>query len=107
MEKQKKIDILLYSKVLKRRIKERFEELNLKPAEVVRQANSEGMTAITKAKLSKYLNSESPIRGFPTQLDILWLATRYCINVRLKIQKEEYNEQDGIKNARQILESTK
>lgn len=89
---QKKVDIVLLSPVVKRLLKERFNELGLKVSQVVLDANEKGMSTITKEKLSRYLNKEVPVKGFPTQRDILWLCTRYAIRVRLRAVKEPWDE---------------
>ena len=105
MVRQKKIDIILYSQVLKRKIQERLKELSLRPNDVVKIAKEEGMTTISKEKLSRYFNSNIPIHGYPTQADILWLATRFSIDFKLKIKAEEYVEKQAKINAKVILDS--
>lgn len=107
MIRQKKIDIVLYSDVLRRKLKERFEELTLKSSDVVRIAREEGMTSISKEKLSRYLNSPVPIHGYPTQADILWLTNRFGVEVKLHVKKSPYDEQQAIIRAKQILNGMK
>jgi hypothetical protein len=104
---QKKIDIVLYSNALRKLLKKRFAELKLIPMDVVRDAHSEGMTSITKEKLSRYLNSSIPVHGFPTQIDVLWLASRYNINFVFKVTYMPLNDAEGKANAKKLLESTK
>lgn len=103
-QEQKKIDIVLYSESIKRRLRFRFEALRLKPSDVVKDANEKGMTTITKDKLSRYLNNDVPVRGFPTQKDILWLCTRYGLEVKLNITLiPNYIEAECIERAKNIM----
>ena len=100
---QKKVDIVLYSPIVKKCIKKRFEELDLKATDVIKDAITQGMTTLTKEKLSRYLNNDVPIKGFPTQRDILWLATRYSIRIKLVVDYGSYDPDIAIPKAKEIL----
>ena len=103
MTRQKKIDIILYSLPLKNKLKKRLAELNLKSSDVVRIAREEGMTSISKEKLSRYLNSPIPIHGYPTQADILWLANRFGIDIKLHVKLSPFDEEQSKRRAQEIL----
>ena len=107
MERQKKIDIVLYSDSLRNTLKKMFAKNNLRISDVVRDANEKGMTTITKEKLSRYLNSKVPIHGYPTQVDILWLASRYRVGIKLKVYEQIVDEDVAIANAEVILKNSK
>lgn len=107
MTRQRKIDIILYSIPLKNKLKERFEELSLKVSDVIRIAQEEGMTSISKEKMSRYMNSPVPIHGYPTQADILWLANRFGIEVKLRIKTSPFEEEIAKLKAKQILNGIK
>lgn len=102
---QKKVDIVLYSLTIKKYLKLVFKGKNLKPSDVVKDANERGMKTITKEKLSRYLNNDVPVLGFPTQRDILWLCARYSIKVKLKVSLVEESEKDALLSAEQIKEA--
>lgn len=102
-DEQKKVDIVLYSPTVKAYLKQVLINKNLKPADVVKDAQEKGMKTITKEKLSRYLNNDIPIKGFPTQRDILWLCARYKIRVKLAVAfLEKQSDEDAIKYAEQI-----
>ena len=103
-QEQKKVDVILYSPEIKRYLRLRLSELNLKMADVVKDAANRGMGAITKEKLSRYFRNENPIRGFPTQLDVLWLCTRYGISVTVNVKLAPYNEEEATKRANSLVE---
>lgn len=105
LDEQKKVDILLYSPTLKKRLQIRFLAEKLKVADVVRDANEKGMKTITKEKLSRYFNHDTPIKGFPTQKDILWLCTRWGLEIKLSVTlKNPYSTEESIEQAKQIME---
>ena len=99
---QKKVDIVLYSPKIKEYLKLVFAGKNLKAADVVKDANEKGVKTITKEKLSRYLNNDKPVTGFPTQRDILWLCARYSVKVKLVATLIEESEEDALLKAEQI-----
>ena len=84
------------SPVIKKLLLERMEELDLSAAKVVVDAHSKGRTSLTKSKMSLYLNNDEPVKGSPTEEDIIWLCFRYCISAYLNVKKMEYNEEKAM-----------
>ena len=102
-EEQKRLDIVLLSKGVKNKLKYRFKELNLKPSDVVKDAKERGMKTITKEKLSRYLNSDIPIHGFPTQKDVIWLCVRYGLEIQIKVNILTTPQEEWIEKANSLL----
>lgn len=71
------------SKVIRKLLKERFEDLELRSTAITEDANNRGMK-FTIAMLSKYLNHDNPEGGLSDD-GILWLCFRYGINVHLLV----------------------
>ena len=86
---------------------QRFDQLELSGRDVVRNAREIGKI-INEAALSRYLRHGN-VKGTISQEDVLWLATRYCIPVkigvgapyfdgkRIKWTLPPYNEKNALK----------
>ncbi len=71
------------SKIIRKLLVNRFEELKLRSTTITEDANKRGMK-FTMAMLSKYLNHDNPEGGLSDD-GILWLCFRYGINVHLLV----------------------
>lgn len=77
-------------------LKHRFEELKLRPTDIVNDAKLLGNTAINKSNLSIYLSGEFNRRGTLSDKHIFWLCCRYNISISLNIKKLLYDKKKGI-----------
>jgi hypothetical protein len=81
-------------------LEERFKELELSGSDIIADAQKHKYQ-IDKAMLSRYRNSGNTY-GTLSQENILWLCTRYCVNVELISAKSEpYNETVALKRVKE------
>lgn len=88
----KNMDIILGSLKIKNMIRERIKELNLTYPKIIQESKDFGIIGLTKSAISLYLNNNVPVHGAMSQEHILFFCARYGIDVKLTIQKNEYNE---------------
>ena len=89
--------IVKSSNIVRKVLIARLNQLNIKPVDVVKDAELRGRPSITKAKLSVYLTKTNPKNGLKEE-DIIWLGLRYCIDLTLSVKALTYNEEDAINN---------
>jgi len=103
------MDLIKESKGIHKCLLKRWEELELKNSQIIKDAEERGMI-LTKSNMSNYRGSDpSKIHGL-TQAQVLWLCFRYGINILITIGQpivkdgeivyeiSKYNELDCIKN---------
>lgn len=101
---KKKIDIVILSLQLKKRLKLRlFKELELTYDKIVSISLEDGIKGINKANLSKYFSSDETMSGTISQKSLLYLSKRYCIDVKLKINMFPYNEIEALKSVKALF----
>jgi hypothetical protein len=71
------------STALHKALKARWEELNLKNADIIKDADERGMK-FSKANLSNYRNKQDGL----SELQLVWLSFRYDVPVKLVIGKQ-------------------
>lgn len=100
MSKKKKVNLCIVkaSKKLRKALSQRLSDPVFGSlSDICEDAMEKGMK-IDKSGLSKYLTKEFPISGALTQEQILWLAVRYSIDIKLKIEVELINEEQAFLN---------
>ena len=92
-EKQirKKIDIILYSNVIKSLLKARITELDLTYREVVEDAVLHKRKGININSLSRYFSTTEPHLNTITHENVVWLCFRYGVNIKLSVSLETYD----------------
>jgi hypothetical protein len=93
---QKRSDVIRDNGNIRKRLKERFAELNLNLSAIISDA-AKLNKSIDMAALQRYLNDDTSGRSVLKQEDVIWLCIRYLIHVGLKIQKLTYTAAEGIK----------
>lgn len=79
------------SKILRKNIIARRKELGFSYNRIVDDSREFGIN-ITKFNLSRYFNSPVVTPGYPTESMLLWLAFYFGINIRIFVEKGEYDE---------------
>jgi hypothetical protein len=95
---KKNLDIIRINTSIKKKLVFRFDELGLTNKDVCLDAKKLGYV-IQESALSRYINNNQIVVGSLTQEQILWLCCRYCITLKLEIEKEIYNK----KRAEELL----
>lgn len=104
MKKQKKVDLIVSSQNLKKAIKKRIDELNLSYNDIIKDAEEKKVVGITKSSISIYFNSNHPASGCLSQKNIIWLALRYGIDIKVIIKLiEPYSEGEALKKLKKYF----
>ena len=83
--KKPTFDIIKSSDTIKKHLISKFTELNITNKEICEDANKLGFT-ITEAQLSNYIKKKyAPGTGGISQNQIIWLAIRYDIGLRILV----------------------
>lgn len=80
------MDLIKESKGIHKCLLKRWEELELKNADIIHDAEERGMI-LTKSQMSNYVNKNIGL----TQTQVLWLSIRYFIPVQVQIGSPEIN----------------
>jgi len=111
--KTNKNSIIKDSKSIRAFLLQRIEELNLSPADIIKDAESRGRK-IENASLSKYMNHGN-VRGALSEDIIVWLATRWGVDIslmvgtpklvggKLKIELPQYDESKALSRLKTIF----
>lgn len=83
------MDLIKESKGIHKCLLKRWEELELKNSQIIKDAEERGMI-LTKSNMTNYRNCD-PTEGVLglTQKQVLWLALRYYIPVQVQIGSPE------------------
>jgi len=94
MSKNKKLslDFIRINRDIKNRLNYRFNEMALTRKDVCVDAREKGFI-IQQSALSRYMSNEYIVPGSLTQEQILWLCCRYCIPLKLNVNKIEYSDE--------------
>ena len=104
IEKKKKIDLILYSAVLKSKLKIRlFDELKLKYNDIIADAKEVGYKGLNKPNLSRYFTSTIPMSGSISQQSVLYLCIRYGVEIKLKVNIMPYDKEKCIQSIKKIF----
>ena len=104
MKKQKKVDLIVSSQNLKNAIKKRISELNLSYSDIIKDAEEKNVIGITKSSISIYFNSNYPASGCLSQKNVIWLALRYGIDLKVIIKLiEPYDEKAALKKLKKYF----
>lgn len=103
---KKQSDIVKASKVIKKYLIQRWDELGVGNREIIDDAALYGYT-IQESQLSRYKSQDYPFNGGLTQHSILWLCVRYGISNTLKTELMPYNLTTAEKNLKLFFNSVK
>jgi hypothetical protein len=94
-------------------LQKRWKELGFRPSDIIRDANERGLK-LHAAQMSRYIKGE---KGGPSDNDIMWLAYRWGIPVRMNIGEpvitegkityeiRPYNEQECLESIKKVFKN--
>lgn len=88
--------------LLRQLLKARLKQIGIRPIQAVKDANERGRDKITKSKLSVFLRYDNSPNSLKEE-DVIWLCTRYCIDVKLNIAAKVYSESTALDNLKKIF----
>lgn len=97
------------SKVLKKHIHDRLKELypsnsesGFKNSSVIKDAKERGFK-IDAGQISRYFNDKSDQQNKLSENQVLWIAIRYGIDIKLVINSPKFDEAEALKKLKLIF----
>jgi hypothetical protein len=94
-------DIIKSSSKIKELLLMRFQELDLKPKDIIKDAKKRGMI-LHSAGFSRYFSEVNNDKNILTQFQILWLMVRFGIEITINIKKLDYVEKECLIKIEQL-----
>lgn len=85
VEHSSKRSVIKDSSTIRESLIQRMQELNMKPSDLVKDAETLGRK-IDNGALSKYVNHGN-VKGALSEEDVVWIATRWGIDIQLVVGK--------------------